>query len=471
MTLPTPTDTPDADAIAVLQDLLALQRQAFRAEPWPSLGARRERLGALAAMMVVHRSRIRVAMTEDFGVHPPLLTDLVEVLGVAARATHAAERLEAWCAPDEGSGDPAALGCASASVRRQPKGVVGNLASWSSPFHLSVGPLAEMLAAGNRVVIKPSGAAPACAALLDEMVRATFDRDLVAVSVGGAELTHVFATLRWDHLLCTGSAATGREVARAAAENLVPVTLELGGACPAVLAEDSVDADTVATVLGTKMVKSGQTRLAVDRVLVPRSRVDDFVALAERFVGEQLPGYASSLDCTGIIDDRELDRLADLLAQARAAGVHVVPLGGVGHPGRRQLPLSLLVDPPSSLRVMTREVSGPLLPVVPYDSVEQAIDHMNEGERPRALYVFAKDAAVAERVLAATGSWTACINACACHGGAVGSGEGPPHGIEGFREFSSARRVLVREPGGASSALLPPYGEQAQSVVDAALGG
>jgi coniferyl-aldehyde dehydrogenase len=181
--------------------------------------------------------------------------------------------------PDERCADPAFYGSAQAAIRMQPKGVIGNIVPWNFPFDLSCGPLVEMLAAGNRVVIKPSDYTPACAELLDEMVRATFDRDLVAVSVGGLELARTFPTLRWDHLLYTGSPEIGRVVAKAAAENLVPVTLELGGKCPAVIAGDALDAETVKTVMGTKMIKNGQMCISVDYVMVPRAQVDRFVEL------------------------------------------------------------------------------------------------------------------------------------------------------------------------------------------------
>jgi coniferyl-aldehyde dehydrogenase len=432
----------DTAAIAELHELLALQKKAFRGEPYPSLDVRRERLGALAGMMVMNRDRIREAMSEDFAVHPELFTDLVEVLGVAGRAMYAAEQLEAWCAPDERFADPAFYGSAQAAIRMQPKGVIGNIVPWNFPFDLSCGPLVEMLAAGNRVVIKPSDYTPACAELLDEMVRATFDRDLVAVSVGGLELAKAFPTLRWDHLLYTGSPEIGKVVAKAAAENLVPVTLELGGKCPAILAEDSVDEETVKTVLGTKMIKNGQMCISVDYALVPRAQVDRFVELAQQFVGTD---YAASPDNTGIISERHLDRLTGLVDEAVEAGARVVPLGGQGDPAKRQLPISLVVDPPAHLGVMKEEVFGPVLPVVPYDSLDEAVDRVNDGERPLALYVFSKDRDRAEKVLETTVSGGACINACASHA-ALPLWPMPPKPIDGSAASSCAARATSSRP-------------------------
>src|SRR5438270_7729550 len=232
----TVTTGDDAQAIAELEQIVERQRAAFLADPYPSLQERRALLEALGGMVMAHRTQIQEAMSADFGVHPTVATDLIEVLGVAGRAAYAAERLEAWMAAEPREVDPALFGSARAFVQPQPKGVIGNIVPWNFPFDLSVGPLVEMLAAGNRVIIKPSEYAPASAELLQEMIRATFDQDRVDVILGGAGLAQAFARMRWDHLLYTGSTGVGREIAKAAAENLVPVTLELGGKCPAILA-------------------------------------------------------------------------------------------------------------------------------------------------------------------------------------------------------------------------------------------
>jgi coniferyl-aldehyde dehydrogenase len=294
------------------------------------------------------------------------------------------------------------------------------------------------------------------------------------VSVGGLALAKEFPTLRWDHLLYTGSPAVGRQVALAAAENLVPVTLELGGKCPAILTADSVDADAVRSVVGTKLIKNGQMCISVDYVLVPRADVEAFVAHAQRYLDDELPGYASSANCTGIITERHRERIVDLVEEARASDARVISLGGEGDPATRRLPLTLVVDPPSDLRIMAEEIFGPVLPVVGYDDLDDAIAEINAGERPLGLYVFAKDAAVAEHVLRATTSGGACVNVCAVQGalpslgfGGIGnSGSGRHHGIEGFREFSNARGVVVRGTGDLADAFLPPYGPVAQAIVD-----
>jgi coniferyl-aldehyde dehydrogenase len=479
VTPPSHSDVDDGPAIADLHRLHALQRTAFLADPYPSAEERKGHLMALAGMLLGHRDEIRAAMSADFAVHPELFTDLVEILGVAGRAAYALEQLDTWMADEERFADPAFYGTARAAVRYQAKGVIGNIVPWNFPFDLSVGPLVEMLAAGNRVIIKPSDYTPACAELLARMIGETFGEDRVAVSVGGLTLAKEFPTLRWDHLLYTGSPAIGREIARAAAENLVPVTLELGGKCPAVLAADSVDAQSVRTVVGTKLIKNGQMCISVDYAMVPRDQLDAFVEHATAYVDGQLPGYASSGDCAGIITERHHDRIVDLVAQARDAGVRVVQLGGDGDPATRRLPLTLVIDPPADLRIMQEEIFGPILPVVPYDDLDEAIAQINAGERPLGLYVFSKDEAQAERVLQRTTSGGACVNVCASQGalpslgfGGIGqSGSGRHHGIEGFREFSNPRGVVVRGTGDLIDSFLPPYGAAAQAIVDSVLGG
>jgi coniferyl-aldehyde dehydrogenase len=471
----------DAAAIAELQETVERQRGAFLADPFPTLEERQGLLGALAAMLLGHRVQIQEALSADFGVHPPIAADLIEVLGPAGRAVYAAEQLGAWMAEEPRAADPALYGSGRAFVQPQPKGVIGNIVPWNFPFDLSVGPLVEMLAAGNRVVIKPSEYTPACAALLREMVHATFDRDRVDVLVGGLDLARAFTRVCWDHLLYTGSPAVGREIAKAAAEQLVPVTLELGGKCPAILSADSVDAESVKQVLATKAIKNGQMCISVDYCLVPRAQLEEFARLAADHVRETMPGYCTSDSCTGIVSSRHLQRIEGLLEDARARGCDVRALEDAGEPdpAARQLPISLVIDAPEDVALMQEEIFGPVLPIKAYDTLDEAIEYVNAGERPLALYVFAKDAAVADDVLRRTTSGGACVNSAAVHGalpslpfGGIGqSGAGRHHGIEGFREFSNLRGVFVRGEGDLIEAFAPPYGPTAQAVVDAAFAG
>lgn len=430
-------------------------------------------------MMLAHRMQIREAVVADFGSHPALFADMVETLGVVARANYAAEHVAEWIAPERREVDASRFGTGYAEVRHEAKGVVGNIVPWNFPFDLSVGPLIDMLAGGNRVIIKPSDLAPACGQLLFDMVSSTFDRDQVDVINGGLALARHFATLRWDHLMFTGSPVIGREVATAAAANLVPVTLELGGKCPVVLTEDAVEDKAVGHILGIKTIKNGQMCNGVDYVFVPRAKLSDFVDIAKQHVAASMPDYSATPDCTGIISGRHLDRLLAMRQQAVDAGVDVVQLdehGSVDEVTRR-MPLSLVVDPPDSLAVMQEEIFGPLLPVKPYDSIDEVIDYINDQERPLGLYVFTGDEAISAQILDSTSSGGACVNAAAMQGaipslgfGGVGnSGSGRQHGLDGFREFTNPRGVFVRGSGDVIDSYNAPYGAIQQDLVDQAV--
>lgn len=473
-----PASADDAAAIATLRERVALQKAAFRRDPYPSLEARREHLLALAGMLMGARRRIQEAVAEDFGAHPAAFTDLIEVLAPAGRAASAIGELEAWMADSERLADPAVYGTARATMRFEPKGVIGNMAPWNFPFEIGCGPVVEMLAAGNRVVIKPSDLTPACGELLAELVAATFDRDHVTVSVGGLELAREFSRQPWDHLLYTGSPGVGREVMRAAAEHLVPVTLELGGKCPAVLTPSGVTASAMESIVGTKLIKNGQMCITVDHVLAPRDRVEDVVAMMRDHVATRVPDHSRSDDCVGLINDRHLRRIEDLLEEARRSGAEVVELepgAGIDR-DRRRVPLTLVVDPGPELRLSREEIFGPILPIVPYDDLDAAVAAVDAVDRPLAVYVFGEDEAECEAVVRATRSGGACINACALQGalpslgfgGSGTSGMGRHHGIEGFREFSTHRGVVVRGDDDAIELLQPPYDGRVQAVVDAA---
>lgn len=466
-------------AIAELATAFAAQRAAFATDREPSIETRRERLNALIGMLAANRARIAQACAADFGSHPQGASDLIEVLGVIGRAAYALEHLEEWMRPSERHMNPDVFGTARAEVRWQPKGVVGNIVPWNFPFDLSVGPMVDMLAAGNRIMVKPSEYTPACAELLREMVAATFDPTLVYVAVGQVELARAFSATPFDHLLYTGSPDVGRQVMAAAARNLTPVTMELGGKCPAILTPGSVTARNVKSIIGTKVVKNGQMCVSVDYCLVPRADLDRFSELARAHMQATTPRYSRTDDCTGIISMRHLERLESMLAEAAGRQTRIVPLddGAVDRETRR-MPISLVLDPAPDLRVMQEEIFGPILPVVPYDDLDAAVAGINAGERPLGLYVFGDDPAVTNRILGATHSGGAAVNTCAVQsalpslgfGGSGMSGFGRHHGIEGFREFSNPRGVVVRGEGDIVDAFYAPYAK-AVGVVDAALAG
>jgi coniferyl-aldehyde dehydrogenase len=353
--------------------------------------------------------------------------------------------------------------------------------AWNFPFDLSLGPLCEVLAAGNRAIIKPSEFTPAVGALLAKMISETFPADLVTVLNGGLDLSKRFSKQKFNHILYTGNPSVGALVMGEAAKNLVPVTLELGGKCPAIMTPGTVTQANVEHILGTKLLKNGQMCISIDYVLLPESGVDNFVLLAKQQF-EKLADYATSPDNTGIISKRHLERITKLIADAEAAGVQSIQLGGdavaQAHNVKRQLPLTLLLRPSATLDVMKEEIFGPILPLIPYSLVDSALTSINEGKRPLGLYVFSDDATEIERIINNTNSGGVGVNSCAVQGalpslgfgGSGNSGMGRHHGIEGFREFSNPRGVFIRAPGNQDmiAALAPPFAGMGEAVAEGA---
>ena len=464
----------EAAAIEALHAAFDAQRRAFAADRMPSATERRARLEKIKTMMTSYRDRILEALVKDFGAHPADGGDQLEVMPVVLRAQYALDHLEEWMRPMPRDVDAAYAGVLRAFVKSQPKGVVGNIAPWNFPFEIGLGPLVDMLAAGNRVMIKPSEFAPASAELMREMVTATFAADLVYVATGGLELARAFSSLPFDHILYTGSSNVGKQIMSAAAKNLTPVTLELGGKCPAVLLPGSVTPLSVGTVVGVKMIKNGQMCVSVDHCFVPRAEMETFKQIATGFVAQTAPGYSQSATCTGIITDKHLDRMTTLLDEAKRSGAEIIALEADGTINRatRQMPISLVIDPPSNLRVMQEEIFGPILPVIPYDDVNEVVGHINAGDAPLGVYVFGEDVTTIDRIMAETMSGGGAVNAAAIQaglkdlpfGGVGVSGMGRHHGVEGFREFSNQRGMVVRGEGAAFDEFISPATDAAALI-------
>lgn len=457
-----------------LNGLFQAQRDAFRANGYPPCAERIEALRALEAMVKRNRPRIEQALSADFGVHPPAITAIGELLGPIERARYARRHLKRWMKPQPRAVSRLVYGFSRAYVLYQPVGVVGNISPWNFPIELAVGPLVDILAAGNRAILKPSELAPASAEVVKEMIGATFDPGQVAVVTGGPGLAQAFIRLPWDHLLYTGSTAVGRLVAKAAAENLTPVTLELGGKCPAIVCDDSVDEATVAGILATKAIKSGQMCVTADYVFVPEAQRDRFVALARAAMERMLPSYPTNPHGTGIINDRHLERLQSYVADARGRGAQVIELSGTEINRReRKLPFTIVLDPADDMEVMRHEIFGPILPIKTYRSLDEVTAYVNARERPLALYVYTRDPALADRLLRQTVSGGAAINAAAVQvavpslpfGGSGGSGMGRYHSFEGFVTFSNAKSVFRAGFGYNSRLLHPPYGRTLERVL------
>ncbi len=360
---------------------------------------------------------------------------------------------------------------ASARVLYQPLGVVGIIVPWNYPLYLAIGPLIGALAAGNRVMLKMSESTPATGQLLKDLLAQVFTEDQVAVVLGEADVGIAFSRLPFDHLLFTGSTSIGRQVMRAAADNLTPVTLELGGKSPAIVSAGVPLEDAAERIAFGKTLNAGQTCVAPDYVLVPKDRLEGFVEAYRQVIQRFYPQLSDNPDYTSIINPRQYARLQDYLDDAQTRGARLLPLFEQGQ--ARRMPHHLLLNVTDEMRVMQDEIFGPLLPVVPYDDLQQALAYVNARPRPLALYYFGYDKAEQQAVLENTHSGGVCLNDTLLHvaqddlpfGGVGPSGMGHYHGHEGFLTFSKAKGVFVKQRFNAARMIYPPYGKALQKLV------
>lgn len=448
---------------SALDSALAAQQAAFAADPYPDLRTRRANLAKLRTALIRRQEDFAAAISRDFG-HRSRMEVLYSEVFVSVHSLRNAEsNVARWMERREVEVDlPLQFG--SAWVMPQPLGVIGVISPWNYPIFLTMGPLAGALAAGNRVMIKPSEFTSATSALLGDFIAEVFPPDLVTVIQGGADTGIAFSKLPFDHLLFTGSTAVGRKVMQAAAENLTPVTLELGGKSPALIAPDANLERAADDIVYGKLLNSGQTCIAPDYVLVRRGERARFVELLKRSFARRCPDPA---DLTTIINPNQFSRLAAYLDEARAAGVEHVPLSPTAEsdPDSRRFAPCLLLDPPDHLTVMRDEIFGPILPILSYDSLDQAIESINARPRPLALYLFASAGKIIDHVLEHTIAGGVCVNDTLVHivaedlpfGGVGPSGIGHYHGKAGFDTFSKAKPVFRRQGIGIGVLLRPPY--------------
>ena len=457
-----------------LNQLLARQKAAQLRDGAPAAALRVDRLNRCIGLLVDHRTEIEAAVAADFGARSREATAFADVAASIGPLKHARDRLGRWMRTERRATSPRILGFigARAEIRPQPKGVVGVISPWNFPVNLAFAPLAGVLAAGNRAMIKPSETTPATSALLKKMFAAAFDEEEIAVVIGGPEVGQAFASLAFDHLVFTGATAIGRHVMRAAAENLVPVTLELGGKSPVVIGRSADLAVAAARIMNGKTLNAGQICLAPDYVLAPADRLDAFVAEAKSATARLFPTLRDNRDYTAIVSDRHYARLAGYLDDARAKGAEIVEINPAGEdlrqqPHRRMAPV-LILNPTDDMKVMQEEIFGPLLPVRAYRETDEAIDYINARDRPLGLYYFGTDAAERDRVIDRTTAGGVTVNDVVMHvaqeelpfGGIGPAGMGAYHGYDGFREFSHRKSVFhqMKRDIGPLRMLRPPYG-------------
>ncbi len=457
-------DTPETE----LRQTFDAMKSAFAAEPRRSYEQRMDDLDRLAKAILAHKDEIVATVSEDFNGRSVAETILAEVGFVLTDIRHTRGQLKKWMKPKK-----VAVGLTTAPgkayIRYEPLGVAGIVAPWNYPVQLALAPLVAALAAGCRAMIKPSEATPGSSALLEKMIAATFAPNHVAVVTGGRETGEAFTSLPFDRLFFTGSTHVGRLVAQAAAKNLTPVTLELGGKSPAVLGDD-MPVEKQAEIVGFgKMFNAGQTCIAPDYVLAPEGRAKPFAEAVMRWVGATYGETSTSEDYTGQITGQHFDRMSAMVEEAWDRGAEVLQSSTDLQKAKetRKFPLTIVIDPPADTRMMQEEIFGPILPILTYRSLDDAVRIINDGERPLALYAVFKEKQKAREVLEKTISGGAGVNATLIHlsvaelpfGGVGHSGIGAYHGHRGFLEFTHQRSVFEAPSWHPHTKLVPPFGK------------
>ena len=451
-----------------LEDAFERMFDLTRSAPAPTLAERLDRLARLRAAILDNESRFEQAISADFGHRSRIETAIAETLLVLGEIKHAAKHLKKWMAPQRIT---TALQFAPAKNRLmpQPLGVVGIIAPWNYPLQLTLAPAVGALAAGNRVMIKPSELSPRFAALLAEIIAATFDATEMTVTGIDEEIAKSFAALPFDHLIFTGSTRVGRLVAEAAGRNLTPLTLELGGKSPVII-DRSADLDQAAARIASgKLLNAGQTCIAPDYVLLPEVSLQDFSSKLDNQMRAMYGTRPDNSDYTSIVSDRHYARLEALVADAAAKGARIVQVAKPDDPAwktKRKFPPTLVVGATPEMTIMQEEIFGPLLPIVGCKNAAEPIAWINRHDRPLALYWFGKDDAARDEVLDRTVSGGVTINDCLFHftqvnqpmGGVGASGTGAYHGEWGFRNLSKLKPVFYRSPFNRLADLYPPYG-------------
>jgi coniferyl-aldehyde dehydrogenase len=457
-----------------LIEVFNIQKKTFLENPYPSAEVRIDLMKRVEPMLKAYRKKIHKALDHDYCGHPSQSSDLYEILGMFDRAKYNIANVSKWMRPIAREGNVVTQGHSKAYVKYHPKGVVGNMVSWNFPFDISIGPMLDQFSAGNKVIIKPSEHAPACGAILQEMIAEYFDTSEAAVVNGDVELAKHFSSLPWDHLIYTGSGSVGKMVMRAAAQNLVPVTLELGGKCPVIVDSDSIADSTIDKIAGAKAVKRGQMCVNVDYCLVPHSEKDKFIKMLEARLQLIVGNNNGRSHACGIINNNHVSRLQGYIDDAHQKGAKIIKIGFSDLGDTRDFPFYILDNVNNDMLVMQEEIFGPIIPIVSYKSAQEATAYINKGDKPLGLYVFSQNKGFIERILENTHSGGVVINAIALQaaqpaltfGGVGASGMGRHHGVEGFREFSYPRGYFELKGGGTTDWIMPPFSKNTDHLIE-----
>jgi len=465
------------ETIQNMHRVLKLQKKLNIKEGAPDIKLRTDRLDRIILMVTKNEKAIISALQEDFGNRDPVMTAVTEVASVVGPMEHAKKNLKKWMKTEKRKAAIAPLGSAlsllgaKAEIRYQPKGVVGAISPWNFPLNLALAPLSGILAAGNRVMLKPSELTPASSEITKSMIQEYFDESEIAVFTGDPEVGAAFSGLAFDHLIFTGGTAIAKHVMKAASENLVPLTLELGGKSPVIVGKSSKIQETAQRVMQGKTMNAGQICLAPDYALVPEESVDEFVKATVDVTSQMYPDMKDNEDFTSIINQKHYDRIQGYLADAKEKGAEVIEINPSNEDFTQQphhkIPPTLVLNPTDDMKIMQEEIFGPVLPIKTYNDVSETVDYINSKDRPLGLYYFGEDSKEKDYVLNNTTSGGVTVNDVISHiqmedlpfGGVGPSGMGSYHGHDGFKEFSHAKAVykqtrinLMKFAG-----LVPPY--------------
>lgn len=456
---------------AELKATLESLRQAYRINPYPSWAQRKEWLQKLSDMVYENKMRFAEAISADFGYRSPNDTLLAEVFPSLEGIRHALKHGKSWMKIRK-EGASVWFKPGTTALMPQPLGVIGVIVPWNYPLFLSVGPMIAALAAGNRVFIKMSEYTPRFSALLEELLTQTLGRDVVQVCNGGPEVAAEFSKLHFDHLLFTGSTPVGRMVMKAAADNLVPVTLELGGKSPAIItpataANPNRLKNAVGRVISGKSINAGQTCIAPDYLMVPEGSEQEILKHAREIISRRFPDGVLSKDFSGIVSDRHATRLQRLLDEATEQGAEIVQLMKTSDSPGRKVPMTFVLNAKEDSGLMKEEIFGPILPVITYKRLDEALDYVNDRPRPLALYLFDDDSKTQDMVMEQTIAGGVCINETLFHiaqenlpfGGVGESGMGHYHGKFGFDTMSKLKPIFKQARFNSADLLAPPYGK------------
>lgn len=457
----------------LLRSTFELQKQAYAQAPVSSAQDRIRKLDALLAAIEAHETRMIDAVAADFGSRSRIESLFGEIVASLSSTRLARNSVKKWM-KTRSVGTPIFMRPGYSRIIPQPLGVAGIISPWNYPFYLGLSPLASALAAGNRVMIKPSELTPNSSRAMKDMLADAFDESEVAVIIGEVEIGAAFAKLPFDHLLFTGSTGVGQKVALAAAENLTPVTLELGGKSPAILDKSANLEKAGRSIVFGKAFNSGQTCVAPDYVLVTKTDLQPAVDAMKSAFTSMYPEVETTSDYSSVVSDRHFERLESMIAEARERGVEVIQLGDAdAMRGARKLPLTLVIDPPRDLKVMREEIFGPILPVISVKTDDEAISYVNERDRPLALYWFGSDTAARDKVLELTVSGGVTVNDTNWHvvqenlpfGGVGKSGYGVYHGQAGFETFSQMKPVFFQSRFANTKMMQPPYSSATEKLL------